>query len=287
MLVYDAPQTQYVIGRSVRESFFPKPGELQPAHTDAAVDPFVQSMVAMTSGQLYAPIVGKLTRHPIPSLRLPESNGAFLLDVGCNWGRWTIAASRLGYEAVGIDPSLQAILAASRVAKKEGSAARFVVGDARFLPFAESSTDVVFSYSVLQHFSDADVMMALREFARVLRPGGRSLVQMANSAGVRSFYHQAARRMREAKNFEVRYRSTTKLREMFRLIIGESVISADGYFGLGVQPNDIDLLPRRYRAVVVASEWIRRLSLSVPGLTTFADSVYVDSIKSRRVTSDV
>jgi ubiquinone/menaquinone biosynthesis C-methylase UbiE len=279
MLVYDAPQTQYVIGRSLRETYFPKPGELEPADTGTSVDSFVQSMVAMTSGQLYAPVVAKLTRHPIPSLRLPQSNGASLLDVGCNWGRWTIAASRLGYEAIGIDPSLQAILAARRVARKEGSAARFVVGDARFLPFTPASFDVVFSYSVLQHFSRSDAVTSLREIARVLAMNGDSMIQMANSAGIRSLYHQLKRGFRSASKFEVRYWSRKALRDTFSRCIGPSVISADCYFGLGIQPADTDLLPLGYRAVVRASEIIRELSLQIPSLVAAADSVYVKSTK--------
>ena len=54
---------------------------------------------------------------------------------------------------MGIDPSLDAVLAARRVSRQLGVEASFVVGDARFLPFANDSFDTVFCYSVLQHFS--------------------------------------------------------------------------------------------------------------------------------------
>ena len=38
-----------------------------------------------------------------------------LLDIGCSWGRWSLAAARKGYSVVGIDPSLGAVMAARRI----------------------------------------------------------------------------------------------------------------------------------------------------------------------------
>ncbi len=283
MLLHDAPQTQYVIGRSLQETYFPKGGE--PDARDSVkddanqIDDFVQSMVAMTCGQLYAPMVGTLRRYPIPSTRLPAGRGRLLLDIGCNWGRWSIAASRQDYRAIGIDPNLQAILAARRVAEKLGSSATFVVGDARFLPFAASSLDCAFSYSVFQHFSRADAIASIEEIARTLTADGVAFIQMANRAGIRSLYHQARRRFRDARDFEVRYWSIGELREVFETIIGPSSIVPDCYFGLGVQPADRDMLPKRYQAVVAASELVRNVAQRFPVLQRLADSVYVQSFR--------
>ena len=41
-----------------------------------------------------------------------RTGGTRLLDIGCSWGRWSLAAAARGYDAVGIDPSLGAIMAA-------------------------------------------------------------------------------------------------------------------------------------------------------------------------------
>ena len=65
----------------------------------------VAYLVAATNGFMYLHLLGKLSEYPIPDLRLPEGNGTPLLDVGCNWGRWSIAAARKGYAATGVDPS--------------------------------------------------------------------------------------------------------------------------------------------------------------------------------------
>lgn len=48
-----------------------------------------------------------------------------------------------------------------------------VVADARRLPLPDSSIDLALSNYCLHHINDADKLVALRELARVLRPGGR------------------------------------------------------------------------------------------------------------------
>ena len=52
------------------------------------------------------------------------------------------------------------------------SEARYVVADARRLPFADDTFDVVFSYGVLQHFSKSDVATSVDEIARVVKRSG-------------------------------------------------------------------------------------------------------------------
>jgi 2-polyprenyl-3-methyl-5-hydroxy-6-metoxy-1,4-benzoquinol methylase/uncharacterized protein YbaR (Trm112 family) len=244
-----------------------------------AVDPVVQYMLLATNGNLYRTILGSLTRYPIPDIRLPPGEGRTVLDVGCGWGRWTIAAAQKNYRAVGIDPSLGAIMAARRSAAALGVDAGFIVADARYLPFSSDTYSVVFSYSVLQHFGTPDLIAGLREVARVLRPGGFSLIQMANALGLRNLQHQARRGFRPATDFEVYYRLPGELKAHFSQCIGPTSTSVDCFFGLGLQPSDGDLLPARYRPILAASEALRRLSTHVPFMDLIADSIYLESHK--------
>lgn len=238
------------------------------------IDPYVQQMVAGTNGNLYRGLIGKLTRYPVPELPLPEGRGATMLDVGCGWGRWSIASARRGYAVTGVDPVLRAVLAARRVSVQLALRNDFYVADARHLPFPDASFDVCFSYSVLQHFSGPDAREALGEIARVLKPGGRVLVQMANALGVRSSVVQAKRGFREAREFEVRYWRPAELRAMFSAFEGVD-LSVDGYFGLGLQAADVDLLPLPARTLVRTSEALRRVSRRVRPLTLLADSLWI------------
>ena len=87
--------------RNGQVSAAPVAGSLRPQ----AVDPFVKENVAKTCGILYRPLVGRLSRYPVPEFRLPPGQGRVFLDIGCNWGRWSLAAAMNDFFVVGLDPS--------------------------------------------------------------------------------------------------------------------------------------------------------------------------------------
>lgn len=245
-----------------------------------APHPFVSKMVGATCGYMYRGMVGHLHDYPIPTLRLPPGDGKLFLDLGCNWGRWCIAARRLGYQTIGLDPVLEAIHAARTVAEQLKLNGKYVVGDAVRLPLADNSVDVVFSYSVLQHFARQDVVSTLAEIKRVLKPGGRCLIQMANTYGIRCLYHQAKRGFRDSPHkFSVRYWTPGQLQKTFTQQIGTTTLSVDGFFNLNPQPSETKLLPWRYRAVVGISETLRNASRYMPPLKWAADSLYISAVK--------
>lgn len=285
MVLDDVKQTLWVASETLEMVKRHRAGEsigIEQPPTASGIDPQVQGLVAATCGYLYQPLVNKLDRYPIPDLRLPEGAGKSLLDIGCGWGRWTIAAARKGYHAIGLDPALRHVLAAQRVARQLGVPCNFVVADARYLPFAPRSLDVTFSYSVLQHFSKPDVRQALGSIAEALKPGGTCFIQMPNGYGVRSLYHQARRRFRAPENFDVRYWTPDELASTFAQAIGPASLSIDGFFGLGIQPSDVNMLPPRFQAVVHASEALRRAAERAPWLQNVADSLYVTARRPER-----
>src|SRR5688572_6932820 len=264
---------------SVEISEDEKRGVLELAARRPAVDPVVSYLVAATNGLMYRHLIGRLDCYPIPVLDLPDGDGRTLLDVGCSWGRWSIAAAKRGYTPIGIDPSLGAVMAARRVAKQLNLQASFVVGDARHLPFAAATFDAAFSYSVLQHFSRIDTARAVDEMGRVLRPGGFARVQMPTRYGVRCLYHQARRGFTDGQGFDVRYWRPADLRRLFTDRIGRTRLDVDCYFGIGLQPTDAHLMPAARRAVLRASQLMAKASRRVPWLGGVADSVYVNAMK--------
>jgi ubiquinone/menaquinone biosynthesis C-methylase UbiE/uncharacterized protein YbaR (Trm112 family) len=245
------------------------------------VDEFVQNEIPYTSGNLYISLKNRLTRYPIPEFRLPQGDGERLLDIGCNWGRWSIAAAQKGYRVVGIDPSLDAVLAARRVSKQLGVETDFVVGDARCLPFATDSFDIVFSYGVFQHFSKENTKISLDEITRVLKKNGKTLLQMPNKFGIRSYYQLWRRGFAEGEGFDIRYWTPAELLKTFTEKFGETMMTVDCYFGLGIQKNDVDLLPVKYKVVVHSSEILRKISWLVPPMVKVADSVYLESVNQK------
>lgn len=280
MLLDDVDVTHNAITDSIAQA---KQNTFEITQNRKGVHPFVQKVIAATNGNLYVPLIDKLNAYPIPKIRLPKGSGQLLLDIGCNWGRWSISAAQAGYKAVGIDPSLEAILAAREVAEELGytESVEFLVADARYLPFNDNVFDVVFSYSVRQHFSKENVHVTLAQISNILKPQGLCLIQMPNIYGVRSSYNNRKPEMHDERNiFRVRYWSIEELKEVFSRHIGESKLSVDGFFGLGIQFSDISILPLHYKAVVFSSEILRQLSLLFPPMLHLADSVYIASTKN-------
>ena len=98
--------------------------------------------------------------------------GMRCLDVAVGTGLVAREAAGIvgaGGEVVGLDPSTGMLAEAAR-----SLPIRLVVGRAEQLPFDAGSFDFVSMGYALRHL--ADVGAAFREFARVLRPGGRACV---------------------------------------------------------------------------------------------------------------
>jgi len=280
LLVSDSAPTHVEATRSLEAGRLREMPAYGASPTGQIVDPWVNEEIAATNGLLYLPSQGRLTEYPIPAIRLPRGDGKLLLEIGCSWGRWCVAAARAGYRPVGIDPSLKGVLAARRVTQQLGIDACFAVADGRYLPFRSGTFDQVFSYSVLQHLSKEDVRDILGDVSRVLRPGGRSLIQMGNMFGVRCLYHQARRGFRATHGFEVRYWSPRELESTFARLIGPTELSIDGFFSLNPQASDLRFFPPKYKAVVYASEALRWAGNALPILKVVADSLYVESVRN-------
>lgn len=97
--------------------------------------------------------------------------GKRVLDVGCGDGVLCVGLAEAGGNVTGLDTDPGMLTAARERAGTSGVAAAFVEGDARSLPFADGSFDVVLAVTVLCFVANAE--RAVQEMARVLRPGGR------------------------------------------------------------------------------------------------------------------
>ena len=102
--------------------------------------------------------------------RLGDLAGKRVLDIGCGLGGKTVAYAEANARVTGVDLSPENIAKCPAFARARGAPADFVAGDAGRLPFAGGSFDTVIANDSLEHFADPEG--ALRELARVLRPGG-------------------------------------------------------------------------------------------------------------------
>lgn len=260
----------------------PTPGNMEPCQIDSGmpVDPFVNDWLVNTNGNLYWSARGRLRRYPIPLWPSCNGEGRLLVDVGCSWGRWTIAAARAGFKPIGLDVHIDALAAGVRVSRQMGTTADYICGDADRLPFQSASVDFVFSYSVLQHLERSTVIRFFREASRVLKPKGVCLVQLPNVFGLLNILQQAKRGFREASSgtFEMRYWSTKTIRQTLEMADLKNVtIRADGFFTQNPQLSDLDLLSHKGRLIVLASSAGLKLVTMLPILTGLADSLWVEA----------
>jgi hypothetical protein len=115
---------------------------------------------------------------------------------------------------------------------------------------------------------------------RVLQPGGKSPVQMANKFGVRNFVQQARRGFTTPKLFEVRYWYPAEMLRALEHGIGPARTDVDSDFALDTQAADLEAIPRRYRPLVRAPECRRVASRRQRSLLSLADSLYVHATRA-------
>ena len=96
--------------------------------------------------------------------------GERVLDLAAGTGSSSLPFAAVGAQVVPCDFSLGML----RVGKRQQPELGFVAGDALRLPFADQSFDAVTISFGLRNVADMDA--ALREMARVTRPGGRLVV---------------------------------------------------------------------------------------------------------------
>jgi SAM-dependent methyltransferase len=135
-------------------------------------------------------------RYEVAALReiLGLAQDDRVLDVGCGWGRHLQLMQEAGHHVVGVDLSYDLLRHAADAPGPGPAVApdpdvgdvwealRLVAGDMLRLPLGDAAFDVVVNLasSLGLLLESADALAALREMGRVLRPGGRLLVEGMN-----------------------------------------------------------------------------------------------------------
>jgi SAM-dependent methyltransferase len=103
-----------------------------------------------------------------------------ILEAGCGSGRWVGWFVRQGWQTTGIDWS-EALCDRARQSVPGGV---FVAGDMRAMPFPSQSFGSVISLGAVEHDVEGP-LAALREYHRVLSPGGIAIITVPYMSPVR------------------------------------------------------------------------------------------------------
>jgi ubiquinone/menaquinone biosynthesis C-methylase UbiE len=114
----------------------------------------------------------------------PYARGKRVLEAGCGTGLILSRLDRVAKSAVGVD------LSPGMLKHARARGLNVVHGSVTALPFADASFDTVCSFKVLAHVPDIDA--ALRELARVTRPGGHLVLEFYNRFSLRYLARIAA-----------------------------------------------------------------------------------------------
>jgi 2-polyprenyl-6-hydroxyphenyl methylase/3-demethylubiquinone-9 3-methyltransferase len=124
-------------------------------------------------------------------LRPADVSGKRVLEIGCGRGGFSCWLARQrspqGPELTAADFSAMALALAQAQAAREGlDGIRWHQEDIQHLSFADGGFDTVISCETIEHV--ADPRQAVRELARVLRPGGRLFLTTPNYLGASGLY---------------------------------------------------------------------------------------------------
>ena len=147
-----------------------------------------------------------------------------ILDLCCGQGRDSLELARRGFGNVeGLDRSRYLIQKAKSQGKKEGLNVRFREGDARKLPYAPDTFDVVMilgnSFGYFE--TPQDDVRVLKEVLRVLKPWGRVLIDVADGEYLKRRFQPRSWEWIDKNYFVCRERSLS--RDKQRLISREVV----------------------------------------------------------------
>ncbi len=169
-----------------------------------------------------------------------------VIEVGCGTGQTLDIISRSSnHITFGFDSSREALSLA-----EHNCHYRFQ-GDIFHIPFKDNTFDLVYNSGVIEHFPNPSNLAAVKEMARITKPGGTVIVIVPNAYCI--WYRLGKRVATLLGKFEFGYEedySPVRLSS----VIENSGLMVERSFGLQVLPplatNDKELLPESIR------EWV-------------------------------
>ncbi len=124
-------------------------------------------------------LTNPLRRRLAPPHRLIDQVGInhddVVVDFGCGPGYFTVEIGRRARKTIGVDISLEMLEKARKTATKAGVTVDFIQSNGERVELPSNSVDLILLVHVYHEIADKE--KALLEFRRILREGGRVVIQ--------------------------------------------------------------------------------------------------------------
>lgn len=146
------------------------------------------------------PLILLKKRLKVNNFNLNSLKGKSLLDYGCGAGRYTQAFAKLGCkEVLGIDLSTKNIATAKKRNKFQ-TRVTYKVKNVNKNNIKSNSFDFIFCNGVLHH--TGNISKGLLEIHRILKPGGKCIMYLSSTDGIKWYFIEAFREIVKNLNRE-------------------------------------------------------------------------------------
>jgi SAM-dependent methyltransferase len=161
-----------------------------------------------------------------------------------------VVLARAGMDVVSVDQLESEIDAWGKLTAGEPGL-ELKVADGRELPFEDASFDHAYSVSVLEHIPEPGDEQALRELARVTRPGGRVVITLPHATAYREDWRDAPvygdQGGAPGRHFFQRWYDTARLERLAAAATGLELVSSSVS---RMEPNLNDVYTRTFPLLV-------------------------------------
>jgi 2-polyprenyl-3-methyl-5-hydroxy-6-metoxy-1,4-benzoquinol methylase len=182
--------------------------------------------------------------------------GARLLDAGCGSGQFAIAFAELGCRVTAIDLAQEMVERGRRHAAERGVEVEWRVGEIGRLADRDAAFDAIHARMVLQFV--AEVPATLKEFRRVLKPGGHLYASVPGALS--PIYNRSWRRFIEPESVGTSFMVPWELEEVLQ-VLGWTILDGWGSTGRNLTGDEnlldadaLFALPRRLQPAA-ATTW--------------------------------
>jgi len=220
-----------------------------------------------------------LNQRMLIPLRPWHGKPAQLLDAGCGTGGLirTLSREEPKWSITGLDFSSVACTLA-----RERTGSEILVGSITDLPFPAESFEILTCADVLSQVEDGS--QALREFARVLRPGGIAVINVAAYGWMWSYHDKTCvTRHRYRKSELLRLVQECRLEPVMasyvNMLVFPLIIGRRKLFPPRTPSSDVRLYPQMVESFCSAMAWVEHHWLARSGVFPTGCSVFLAARK--------